>query len=156
MIPYCGRPENFTELILKNWEQVTDEDTITIHLGDVIFSNASELGDMLKRIKGTKILVMGNHDLNRESWYMSKGFSQVVDSFGMHVDGVGDVLFTHIPRPKDSHYALNVHGHFHNTDHRSLEPEILEYYDPTYHKLLAIENTDYKPVEVNEFLKLVK
>ena len=45
MVAYCGRPENFTEIILQNWEQMSDENTITYHLGDVIFNNPSQPGN---------------------------------------------------------------------------------------------------------------
>lgn len=34
MIPYCGRPENFDELIWKGLDQLKDDD-ILIHLGDI-------------------------------------------------------------------------------------------------------------------------
>jgi len=154
MVTYCGRPENFTEIILKNWEEMADENTVTYHLGDVIFSNASQVGDMLKRIKGKKILIKGNHDLNKDSWYLNKGFDGVCDAYKLIHEGK-HILLTHIPS-KDKEYHINIHGHFHNTDHRSLEPEILEYYDPTYHKLLAIENTDLKPVELEAFVRQQK
>jgi len=141
MIPYCGRPENYTELILENWSKVVQEGDVTIHLGDVIFSKSGTLLQLLSRVKGTKILVRGNHDKEKDNWYMTHGFDFTCDELVKK-----DVLFSHIPKPKRDGIRLNVHGHFHNTDHRSVEPEISAYYDPEYHKLLAIESKCSKSV----------
>ncbi len=41
MIKYCGRPENFNEIIWKGLEQIKNND-ILIHLGDLCIGNDVE------------------------------------------------------------------------------------------------------------------
>lgn len=147
LVRYCGRPPDFTRRIIKNCRQLLAPTDVLIHLGDVIFSNAGQLDELLAEIPGTKILVKGNHDKRPDSWFYNKGFSFVCDAFRIE-----DVIFSHIPLPQlPPDVRLNVHGHFHNTDHRRHEPEIADYYDDEKHRLLALEHTDYKPVLLREF-----
>lgn len=130
------------------------EDDVLIHLGDVIFSKASSLSQILEQVKCRKVLVKGNHDLNKSKWYMDKGFDFVSTLFAK-----GDIVFSHIPIeingyfPQKLGWKYNVHGHFHNTDHRAFEPEITKYYDPSRHVLYAPELRDYKPVKLVNLIK---
>lgn len=143
MIELCGRPENFTEVIIKNWQKtVGDEDTV-IHLGDVIFNRAGELKDINASLPGRKILIRGNHDMERSHWYTRRGFSVVC--FGMVY---AHAYFTHKPAkilPEDC--TVNIHGHLHNTSHRDAE-----YEQRPWHRLLALENENYAPVLLDSFL----
>lgn len=149
IVRYCDRPEDHGERIIRNCRRLLAPTDVLIHLGDVIFNKASELDELLGLIPGTKVLVKGNHDRRSDSWFYNKGFAFVCDELR-----IGDVLLSHIPKPElPSDVRLNVHGHFHNTDHRRHEPEIAAYYDDTKHRLLALEYTDYEPVLMSEFCK---
>lgn len=137
------RPIGFTELVLKNWRELVNEIDTTIHLGDVILGENGTLGEILATIPGRKILVRGNHDLESNAWYERHGFHYVAQGI-LH----GGVWLSHYPcinLPDGA--VLNVHGHLHNNTHRG-DAAIL----PAHCKLLAIENTEYKPVEFNEFV----
>jgi calcineurin-like phosphoesterase family protein len=143
MVTLCGRPENFTELILSNWRGLCRPDDLTIHLGDVIFGQAGKLTEYLASVPGRKWLVRGNHDYNTTTWYLNHGFDAVVDAMVF-----SRVLFTH--KPADvlpSGCVVNVHGHLHNSQHHEGE-----YKPQPWHKLLALEYTDYKPVELMKFV----
>lgn len=144
MIKECGRPENYNELIMKNLRQFVAPQDVLIHLGDCIFYRYPALKDMLDSIVCSKILLMGNHDHKPKAWFMRNGFSAAMDMMVW-----GNVFFSHEPveRLPDG-VEFNIHGHFHNTGHRTVE----EWYDPAIHKLLAIENTKYKPVDLKVFL----
>lgn len=145
---FCGRPSNFNELILSNLRYFVAAQDILYHLGDVIFYKNDKLREMLDSVPcARKYLIRGNHDKKSSGWYIRNGFDGVFDAVV-----VGDVLLSHRPqRVLPSGVRINVHGHFHNTDHRRLEPEYNEWYDPSRHRLLAIEYTDYKPVKLVEF-----
>ena len=65
VIRFCDRPfasaEEMDEAMIQNWnDRVTGNDTVYI-LGDMFFrsTNAEEI---LKRLKGKKRLIVGNHD----------------------------------------------------------------------------------------------
>src|SRR5579859_2315933 len=90
---YCDRPENFTELILKRWnERVRPEDTV-IHLGDVAIGPRQLIAPQIRLLNGIKILVRGNHDQHSScSWWMDNGFAFACDSVI-----VKNCLLTHRP-----------------------------------------------------------
>jgi calcineurin-like phosphoesterase family protein len=145
---FCNRPKNFNDLILRNLRYLVAEQDTLYHLGDVIFYEYDKLKEMLDTVEcARKFLIKGNHDRKSNGWWMRNGFDGVFD---MVV--VGDVLLSHKPQKMfPDGVRINVHGHFHNTDHRRLEPEYNAWYDNSRHRLLAIEHTEYKPVKLVEF-----
>lgn len=139
-----GRPDDFTERTLKNWSKMVGENDLTIHLGDVIFSRASELTEMMARIPGRKVLVMGNHD-RKPNWYMNHGFD-----FACYRFELKHTLFVHEPQFSLPENCVRViHGHLHNDTHRADEyPESI----PEYNHLLSLEKEEYKPVLLEDFI----
>ena len=82
IIKYCNRPfkntEEMNEYIIKKWNSVVKSEDIVYHLGDVGFGTIDELKKLLAKLNGTKILVMGNHDVRRSSKaWQEIGFSEV-------------------------------------------------------------------------------
>lgn len=66
IIRLCKRPfadvDEMDETLINNWNsRVTNGDTVFI-LGDMMFRNKKEPSEYLERLKGHKILVLGNHD----------------------------------------------------------------------------------------------
>jgi calcineurin-like phosphoesterase family protein len=88
IIKYENRPENFKELIVNNWIDIVPADAEVYHLGDVIFKQAYELGEILAKTPGTKHLCLGNHDREKPTWFINKGFStahaNVMNTFSSH------------------------------------------------------------------------
>jgi calcineurin-like phosphoesterase family protein len=146
IILYCNRPQNHTQLIIENWATAVKEDDITIHLGDVIFKQSSQIKNILDSIAGRKILVRGNHDNESLPWYMSHGFDFACDQFVYN-----NIIFTHAPiSVLPVGIETNIHGHLHNA------PFIKEKWDlksRPFNKLFAIELEDYKPVLLDTFVK---
>ena len=136
MVRLCGRPEDFSELILAEWEKrVKPEDTV-IHLGDIAWGDEN-LARILQ-MPGKKILVRGNHDPHSLTEYMDMGFVLACNEFAMNLDGM-KVLFTH--RPRFGHTAdVNIHGHQHDL-HRE---DMTRLYLP-----LALEQMGYRPIALN-------
>ena len=68
IIKYCpdSRPfetsEEMDEKIISNWNSVVTNDDCTYIVGDVAFCNATKASELLNRLNGLKILVIGNHD----------------------------------------------------------------------------------------------
>lgn len=138
------RPENYNELIVKNWNDVVKETDTVIHLGDVIFGDKSKLPDILHFLNGKKILVKGNHDYKPNKFYIDAGFDMVCNQLVFN-----DVLFTHTPQPNIDEFVLNIHGHLHNNEHRI--EEVRDILTPK-HKLIALEDTEYKPIKLKDLL----
>jgi calcineurin-like phosphoesterase family protein len=174
MVEYCGRPKNFNDILIKKWNKVVTPDDMVIHLGDVILGQNSALEGILATLPGRKILCRGNHDHESNIWYMNKGFAFVCDYFVYN-----DLAFSHAPltplpnqtikqHSKDDVFShkpvrLNIHGHFHNGNHRN-NPKIkdryydYEYYDKhrsSYH-LITIEDGLLSPVSLESLLVVHK
>jgi calcineurin-like phosphoesterase family protein len=158
IIKYEDRPENFKELIIENCQKMIGENDTIIHLGDVIFSRKGELEDILKSIPGTKHLCKGNHDGESDDWYIRKGFA-TCRPFIIH-EGI---LFSHKPMDLEkvdtdhsiSQLKYNIHGHFHRKERDENDRTAGGY--PFYsekHLKLSIEEMDYSPIELKDFLTL--
>ena len=109
---YCDRPENFTKLIVRNWQQTVKAEDLVIHVGDVFIGKSSGWDEIWPTLPGRKILVRGNHDWGHSlTWWMDKGgFDAAVDSMKF-----GRVYFSHYPAQElPEHCDVNVHGHLHN------------------------------------------
>lgn len=155
IIEYEIRPENFNELIIENWKSLVSDKDIIYHLGDVIFKRQGTLGEILEQLPGRKILLRGNHDMNKTQWYINKGFESV-QNYLITLDGF---LLSHHPMnfseiDSEIEIKYNIHGHFHrkNRDEIDRSAEGYPFYSEK-HLLLSIEEENYKPVLIDEFIK---
>jgi calcineurin-like phosphoesterase family protein len=152
MVEFCGRPQDHTQITGKNLLQLQVEPTdILIHLGDIAMGHDQEAHDQfIKPLKMRKWLVKGNHDRKSDHWYLENGWDFVCNYFnGTFFQK--NIVFSHIPVAWDHRYDLNIHGHFHNTNHRNHEPELVKI-ENSRQKLLAIEYTNYKPILLEDFI----
>jgi calcineurin-like phosphoesterase family protein len=158
---YCDRPKNFTDIIIKHWnERVTWEDTV-IHLGDVAIGPRQMVESQIRSLNGHKILIRGNHDRqSSNSWWADHGFDFSCD--GMRFQ---DCWLTHEPdTSRASGCDLNIHGHLHNVwggfkahakPEEMQEAEWMRLKHELKHlwqRLFACEYTDYYPIEFSEFV----
>jgi calcineurin-like phosphoesterase family protein len=154
MVEYCGRPRNYSKKILDGLEMLTDKD-ILIFLGDITIGNDAGTHGCLKRFDFTKILVRGNHDKKSNTWYLNHGWDFVAHSFTDAIHGE-IITFSHkpitIPSGSD---GINIHGHFHNSDHRRHEPELKAIYTKQ-HRLVCLEDLNYQPIKLQTFLHKTK
>lgn len=142
-----GRPPDFEKRLIQSHSRMASEDYL-IHLGDFCIGEDermhniwfSALGHVQKRI-----LVRGNHDKKSNGWYLSHGWSAVADQVVMKLFGKR-VVFSHIPVQRALWGATdyNIHGHTHGNSHRDFE--VKDYYDTLYHREVAMELTNYRPI----------
>jgi calcineurin-like phosphoesterase family protein len=155
---YCDRPANFTDIILKRWnERVRPEDTV-IHLGDVAIGKKEHIKPQLALLNGRKILIRGNHDWHSSlSWWTDNGMDFACD--GMVFRGC---WLTHHPAHKLPYGCnINIHGHLHNiwdgfhpnkgkcAPGCSQSPKSLQF---PWQRLFAIEYSNYYPIEFDSFV----
>lgn len=143
MQTYCQRPENFTRQIWSHWHDMVKPNDTIIHLGDVGIGNWRNFG--IEELPGRKILIRGNHDrAHSNTWWMEHGFHFACDGLVFRHQWL-----THEPSTSlASGCEFNIHGHLHNFD-VTHHPE---YKSKPFHRLLAVEYTDYRPVEFDKFL----
>lgn len=158
---YQGRPDNFNERIVSNWNKLVAHDNLVIHLGDVIFGLNKEktLPSLMATLPGQKVLCRGNHDPQSAQWYMERGFDFVCDYYVYQ-----DIAFSHAPLTplppqtlvNDQRLvSLNIHGHFHKSGEAGDQSRRIhkdEYYDSEYYRR---HQARYRLVQIEDSLSPV-
>ncbi len=164
IIKYQDRPHDHNTLMIENWNRVVGKDDMVIHLGDLVAGMKGRyelLKKIVSKLNGNRILIRGNHDhFSNERYIDELGFEAVYNHFIL-----SDILFTHYPLEIHDHskareianvknleniYKLNnlnkvIHGHTHKRD-----------VDIENHFNCSVEQINYTPVELNEFLDSFK
>ena len=157
IIRLCNRPfadvDEMDEAIISNWNsRVTNGDTVFI-LGDMMFRNKREPSEYLKRLKGHKILVLGNHDA---SWIWRESATEHLTthvSMMELIDRNRRVVLCHYPMltwPYIRGGSYMVYGHLHgNREHdpclkHGLNPRMLN---------SCVEVNGYQPVTLDEMIE---
>ena len=118
ILKLCNRPfetiEEMNEVLIKKWNtKVCGSDTVYI-VGDMFFRCADPAA-ILDRLKGKKILIIGNHD---SSWMdkvdLDKYFADVAD-FKVITNGKYALTLCHYPLLTWKHQKKSymIHGHIH-------------------------------------------
>lgn len=164
IIDFCHRPPDHDSLIIENWANEVPEDATVIHLGDLTYkSNAFFRAIIAPKLTGArKLLIAGNHDKGRFSFYKTSGF-KLARPFSI-MWGDTEVSFSHYPWNEDGDPKfgiapegpmppnhLRLHGHIHNNGYtRSAFVPFRR-----QHVNLSIEQTKYKPVNLALLLSAV-
>lgn len=136
--PFLNAAE-MDEKLIENWNRAVAEDDTVYVLGD--FSDYMDAGketEILGKLNGTKILVMGNHDTHRtpQEW-REIGFTEC---YPMPVIYKNFFMLSHEPLYINSNmpYA-NFYGHVHGNP---------SYKDASKQSVcVSVERIDYTPVE---------
>lgn len=127
IIEFCpdSRPFNSIEehdnTLIENWNEVVSENDRVFVLGDFFlggYKREDRIKEILNQLKGNKVLVQGNHDLDKSATqWLRLGFDRVAPM----VTYKGCIL-THIPLDKGEikgqssrgRWLANIHGHLHD------------------------------------------
>lgn len=131
--PFATIQEHDEELV-KRWNEVVRDDDKVYHIGDFCI-NRSAL-QIAKRLKGRKILIMGNHDMFKTAEYIDVGFERLCGALQFE-----NLILTHIPVSTQQFYRFfaNVHGHLHS--HKI---------DDWRYCNVGCEHTDLRPITLEE------
>lgn len=143
-----GRPEDFNEQIVKNWNKTIKATDTILHLGDLTMTSFEETEKYVRGFNGIKYMILGNHDSRSANWYRKLGFEVLPEIFWKYQDKYGkwrSLLFTHIPVPDLPTDWINIHGHLHGNGHRE-KPEFGNYVD------VGVDNWGFAPVKLNRIL----
>lgn len=112
--------EEMDETLITNWNSVVQKDDTVFILGDLIFRTAQDPEYYLHRLKGRKVLILGNHD----SWFRKnqKRYETYFDNTeGYQYMEVSDqgrrVILFHYPILEWNAYyrgAYHIYGHVHD------------------------------------------
>lgn len=103
VIEYCGRPfeslEAMHEALITNWNAcVMPGDTIYV-LGDFAFAGATKIKEIVPRLEGHKVLIMGNHDWHfKPHRWVEFGFEAAFSSWALDAKVPGGIIqMSHFP-----------------------------------------------------------
>ena len=154
VIEWCGRPKDWDTIFYKNICQALHGGDVLIHLGDVAWKNEIEHNEVFVSLVhnlGCKAqLVKGNHDKRTNTWYYERGWDCVCDTMLIKAFGK-KILLSHTPQEDLGYFDINIHGHFHNTDHRNKDPELSKLLTDK-HYLIKLEH-DYKPYNLRKIVE---
>jgi len=154
IIKLCKRPfsnvDEMNEVLIKKWnEKVTNGDTVYI-IGDLFFRSATDSCEVLKRLKGKKHLIIGNHD---KSWLPKMGKDDIAKYFESvsHMQVIntnkGIATLCHYPMMSFEGSFL-IHGHIHNNTKNAPYWPLLSKMDDAYNA--SVEINGYAPVTFDE------
>lgn len=149
IIHSCQRPfetiEEMNQTLIHNYNSmVAKNDTVYI-LGDLSFRiPVEEANDLIRKLKGKKILIRGNHDKQ----YDPTLFEGIYDFYELKGFYKYPIVLMHYPMlewPKSRQGSLHLHGHQHNKfeyNERMKQADILRYD-------VGVDANDYFPVSLN-------
>jgi calcineurin-like phosphoesterase family protein len=128
-----------------------------LHLGDLCYkSNAQFKHILAPELTGKrKLLILGNHDRQRFSFYRDCGF-KITKPFEMNYDGpdayIWRVSFSHYPlkQPDGIRRHVHLHGHIHNNGYGGKHSPFTPFSAGQIN--LSVEQTKYRPVNLKVLL----
>lgn len=152
IIRLCNRPFNniiqMNKELIKKWnDKVSDEDTVYI-LGDFCFKMSKQDAiNILKQLKGKKILIKGNHDRYAGQRDFDSCFEKVVDYLQI-IQNKQQIILSHYPiiDYAGMYYgAKMIYGHIHD-----------KYIPHKNMYCVSVECINYEPVTIEEIEKIYK
>jgi len=115
--PFSG-PDEMTETLIENWNEVVGQNDLIYHLGDFGLWLRVDLSGIFRRLHGHKILIRGNHD-NEETLALpwtdaAKGLMITAQS--------QDIWLSHNPQTSwegCEQGAWHLYGHVHGRGRRN-------------------------------------
>lgn len=132
--------------IINNFNRKIKNGDLVIFIGDLYDArriyNKKEMSklDHIKKLKGYKIFVKGNHDVDPDQAYYDLGFDLVCTRHE-----IGNLVFTHEPVAVNEN-QINIHGHLHYC-------RDYWYIKPTSHIDVYTARFNYKPITVVEAIE---
>ena len=117
--------EHMNEVLVENWNKKVKRDDLVYHLGDLSFGGKEKTTNILSRLNGRKVLVLGNHDTKSFLGLKETDHIERIERM-MEVkmvdpdtaDGYQRIVLCHCPMLtwNRAHYgAWHLHGHCHGS-----------------------------------------
>lgn len=138
---------HMNEYLVMQHNRVVGVNDKVYMLGDLAMNK--KFLPILNRMNGEKVLIKGNHDLDKASEYL-KYFKDIRSTH--QLDGM---LLSHIPvHPQSlSRWKVNIHGHLHAN---RIMLENTHVPDPRYFSVCMEQLDDYTPISLEDIKKCVK
>lgn len=140
------------EELIKRWnETVKHDNDLVFILGDLSFRKGKETNEIVKQLRGRKVLVLGNHDdICIDKNFDKSLFEEIVTYKEIIVNGRRIIMF-HFPisawRQKE-HGSIHLYGHVHKSGHK------IEDIRNSYN--VGVDVNGFRPVCLDIYLKATK
>lgn len=138
--PFIDKEDMENHLIYNHNQKVKKED-IVIFAGDFGFCNITKGKQILSRLNGYKILVVGNHDVHRGK-FKDFGYNEVYITLPIVYNNT-QMIITHFPFPLKDKNFINVHGHIHKGNNYIRD-------DYNSHFNVNCEFINYSPIHIKD------
>jgi calcineurin-like phosphoesterase family protein len=119
IIRYENRPfvdlSTMEEQLIHNWNNTLKKHDKIYIAGDFSFDNFQKTKEIVSKLNGYKILILGNHDKKHsDKWWIGTGFNEI---YKYPIIYNGRYIISHEPVDYrlliDNNY-INLHGHLHS------------------------------------------
>ena len=144
IIGYTNRPfddvASMNEAMIQSYINTVGPNDVVIWNGDIGFKSAGIIRDLLARLPGYKIQVVGNHDIDRAGKLIDYDMDERHLCYDLKLEGI-QLLFTHYPMDRVPKGCVNVHGHIHQ--------------NTAYHWSInvCVEHTNYTPRSLDSIVE---
>ncbi len=144
---YCNCPENWQELIFKNWNELISPNETVLHLGDFALGKKNNFDLLISMLNGRLFLIQGNHDRLSQTYCETHGVTLIKDSIQIELEDRLKLIFSHRPIVPLEEGWINLHGHIHNVppppEGSNLGP---------YHINMSVEVKEYRPWRLKDII----
>lgn len=159
IIEYENRPftdvEEMNRSLIKNWNDTVSKQDLVFVLGDVSFGSVNKTIEILQKLNGDKILIIGNHDNNLVK--SDKFREQFLDvQYYMELKYNDEILILcHYPIANwnyEEKGSIHLFGHLH-----SMENDVSKFMESKRNNFqIGIDINNFKPSLIEKFVKLSK
>lgn len=145
--------EEVNKTIIERWNSVVTDDDEVYLIGDISEDLYEEGIDLLQKMKGTKYLIVGNHDYKLLDAYISSGIFKDVKENMLINDNGRKVHLCHYPLMDWMEFNRGgylIYGHIHNKN----LPQIKEYYRDKLAFNVGCDVLDYTPKTLDQLIEL--
>lgn len=159
IIKYCDRPFNSTEemneKLIENWNKVVGKQDRVFMMGDFALCGKEKIIEIGNRLKGKKILILGNHEGASLKTYYEAGF-EMVSKYPILFNEF--FILSHEPQyVQENGVYANIFAHVHtNPMYKSVSSRSFCVsaerinYTPISFEIIKKQMEDYKDVEKEE------
>lgn len=152
--PYSSVDE-MNEKMIDKWNKIVTDDDLVYILGDFSFGSSRQTNDLLKNLKGKKILIVGNHDHFLESKHFDKSlFLEITYCKKINIDNT-NIYLCHYPFASNDTNGFQLYGHLHSNrkdDIHWCDTKLL----PKNSYNVGADLHDYAPINIRHIIKLIK
>lgn len=138
------------EFLIKQWNDVVKPEDEVYLLGDISDGNASQTNEVLKRLNGTKYLIIGNNDKYLEDSQFDKSiYAWCKPYYILRMKDTKFILF-HFPIEVWEGYRndrIHLHGHLHRKKAT---------FEPIRRYEVGVDAHDGRPVSIEEVWDSIK